>query len=467
MIAWGMLHLYNTLTKRIEAFQPIQPDKAGMYCCGPTVYNPATIGNLRSYVCEDILKRTLQFLGYEVTHVMNITDVGHLTDNADAGEDKIEREASRAGKSAWDIAKEYEARFFQDLSRLNVIKPTYAPRATANIPEQIALIHDLDNKGFTYRTSDGIYFDTSKFKEYGKLSGQRLEDKEAGARVEVNEEKKHPTDFALWKFSPNDQKRQMEWESPWGMGFPGWHIECSAMSVKYLGQPFDIHCGGIDHIPVHHENEIAQSEAAYGRPLATYWVHNEFLTIDGRRMGKSEGNAYTLDDVVNKGFDPLALRYFYLTAHYRTKLNFTWEALEAAQITVEKIFQALSQLVGDGSADEEAMTAFRSALEEDVNMPKALAVVWEVIRSDRPAGVKRATLLAMDEVLGLGLATRAEKNIVAPEEVVQLADQRQDARRTKDWARADALRQEIENAGWTVKDTADGYTLLSSRAYKV
>ncbi len=308
--AWPMLTFWNTLHRQLEPFSPLKGKTVGLYTCGPTVYNPATIGNLRSYLFEDVLKRTLCFSGFKVKHVMNITDVGHLVGDGDEGEDKIEREAQKAKKSAWEVARDYEARFVADLSRLHILGADEMPRATDHIPEQIALIEQLEKKGFTYRTSDGIYFDTSKFSAYGALSGQKLEDKKSGARVAVNTEKKHPSDFVLWKFSPEDSKREMEWESPWGVGFPGWHIECSAMSRKYLGQPFDIHCGGVDHIAVHHENEIAQSEEAFGKPLARFWLHNEFLLVDGRGMGKSEANACTLDDWRDKGCDRIVVRYF-------------------------------------------------------------------------------------------------------------------------------------------------------------
>ncbi|MFA6429521.1 MAG: cysteine--tRNA ligase [Patescibacteria group bacterium] len=458
-----MLNLWNSLHKKLEPFEPIVSGNVGMYCCGPTVYNPATIGNLRSYVFEDVLRRMLESSGYSVTHVMNITDVGHLVGDGDAGEDKVEREAVRQKRAAYEIAREMESRFFADEERLNILRPTNTPRATENIPEQIALIHDLEKKGFTYRTSDGIYFDTAKFAPYGKLSGQKLEEKEAGTRIEVNEEKKNATDFALWKFSPTDVQRQMEWESPWGMGFPGWHIECSAMSVKYLGQPFDIHCGGIDHIAVHHENEIAQSEAAYDRPLANYWLHNEFLTVDGRRMGKSEGNAFTLDEVVAKGFDPLALRYFYLTAHYRSKLNFTWEALEGAQNALKKLRNACRLL--PAAKTGEVVQEFVLALEADLNTPQALAVVWEVLKGTASDEEKTQAIVAMDEVLGLGLVDVLGVPLVepvAPEEVRVLAEERREARATKNWKRSDELRAQIEARGWEVLDESEGgYALIA------
>lgn len=455
-----MLRLWNTASRSLEEFKPIRPGEVGLYTCGPTVYNPLTLGNWRKYTCDDVLHRTLAFLGYRVHHVTNITDVGHLVDDRDDTEDKMEREAVKTGKTAWDIARENEALFVDGMRKLNLLAPEVMPRATDHIPEQIALVQELETKGFTYRTSDGIYFDTSRFPAYGALSGQSLDEKKAGARVEENAEKRNATDFALWKFSPADAKRQMEWESPWGVGFPGWHIECSAMSVKYLGQPFDIHVGGVDHIPVHHENEIAQTEAATGKPLANYWVHNEFLTVDGGRMGKSLGNGYTIDDVVNRGFDPMALRFFYLGAHYRSKLNFTWEALEGAKQSLQnlkKTFLSWGSEAGIESADK--ISAFREALEDDLNTPKALAWMWEVAKSNAPNSEKRATLLKMDEVLGLGMAAWKEDAVEIPEHVQALADARWKARSEKNWVESDRLRDALKQAGWTMEDGAGTYAL--------
>lgn len=455
-----MLRLWNTASHSLEAFKPIEKGKVGMYACGPTVYNPATIGNLRSYLFEDVLERSLKLFGYKVRHVMNVTDVGHLVGDGDMGEDKVEMTAVKTGKSAWDIAKMYEDRFIHDLERLNVVVPSGKdrPHATAYIKEQVSLVKKLEKKGFTYRTSDGIYFDTSKFANYGKLSGQKLEEKEAGARVEKNEEKLHPTDFALWKFSPSGSKRQMEWESPWGMGFPGWHVECSAMSEKLLGQPFDIHCGGVDHIAVHHENEIAQSEAAFDKPLANYWLHNEFLLVDGRRMGKSEGNAYTLDDLIAKGFDPLAFRYYCLGTHYRSKLNFTWEGLEGAQQALRKA-QAAARNLPLSEGEQEGVGVFRAALEDDLNTPKALAVMWAVLGSSASDAEKGSALVEMDRVLGLGLADIIGKPIEVPDDVLALVEERQLARKNKDWKKSDELRDAIKAKGWIVEDTKAGYEL--------
>ncbi len=460
-----MLTLWNSLHKQLEEFIPSHPPKVGLYNCGPTVYKPITLGNWRAYLTVDVLRRVLHFLGYDVTHVMNITDVGHLVGDGDDGEDKMEREATQRGMSAWELARFHEGNFVKDMKRVHMLPPQVQPRATEHIPEQIALVKQLEEKGFAYRISDGIYFDTSQFPSYGALSGQRLEDKEAGARVTVNVEKRHPSDFALWKFSPASATgivRQMEWESPWGVGFPGWHLECSAMSTKYLGQPFDIHCGGIDLIPVHHENEIAQTMAATSSDLANYWVHNEFLLIDGGRMGKSLGNAYTLDDVIAKGFDPLAYRYFCLGAHYRSKLNFTWEGMAAASHALKKLrhfarsFPSVSAIV-----DERSLQSFQQALEADLNTPQALAVLWEMIKSSLAPEVKGATLKQMDQVLGFGFEEIMGKTVEIPDDIRQLAEQRKSARAEKDWPRSDVLREVIQKQGWLIEDHGEDEYLLT------
>lgn len=456
-----MLHLWNTRSRQLEAFQPLHPPAVGMYTCGPTVYGALTLGNWRKYINDDILDRALRFLGYTVTHVTNITDVGHLVGDGDVGDDKVEKEAQKRNRTAWDVAKEYEDAFVQGLDIFHIRRPEFLPRATEHIAEQIELVQKLEAKGFTYRTSDGIYFDTSKFPAYGALSGQKLEEKEAGARVEMNDEKRHASDFALWKFSPKGEKRHMEWPSPWGVGFPGWHVECSAMSVKYLGQPFDIHTGGVDHIPVHHENEIAQTEAATGHPLANFWVHSEFLLVDGGRMGKSLGNGYTIDDVRTHGFDPLVYRWFVLGAHYRSKLNFTWEGLEAAKNALNKLKNAyLSWGEASGSVLLSFETEFRTALEDDLNTPKMLAVLWELVKSDASPADKRATLLAFDEVLGFDMRQWKEEMLVIPESIRALADARWQARLAKNWPESDRLRLALAEQGWAMKDGVEGYTLI-------
>lgn len=461
-----MLRFWNTATRSLEEFKPIQPQKIGLYTCGPTVYNPLTIGNWRAFLFDDTLKRALRFLGYRVIHVLNITDVGHLVGDGDMGEDKIEKEANKTGKNAWEVVKGYEESFRREMKLINISDDVgdtdmRMPRATEHINEQIEIVNLLEEKGYTYRTSDGIYFDTAKFPSYGKLSGQRLEDKQEGARVEVNEEKHQSSDFVLWKFSPTDKKRHMEWESPWGIGAPGWHIECSAMARKYLGQPFDIHCGGVDHIAVHHENEIAQSEAAFGVPLAHYWMHNEFLLIDGGRMGKSLGNAYTMQDLIAHGFDPIVYRMFVLGAHYRSKINFTWEALEGAKHALQNLKKAFLSWENEETVVAEAhLKSFQEALEEDLNTPKALALMWEVVKSDISASEKRATLLKVDEVLGLGMKDWKEEIVEIPSDIQALAEERWQARLAKNWAESDRLREVLAESGWMMQDGSGGYTIV-------
>lgn len=458
----GMLHLWNTLHRKLEVFTPLKEGEVGLYTCGPTVYDRIHIGNLRAFTFEDVLQRALLMEGYHVTRVMNITDVGHLVSDADDGEDKMQKRALKVGRSAWDIARECEAFFREDIQALNILTPEFLPRATDHIQEQIELVQVLEKKGFTYRTQDGIYFDTAKLPSYGKLSGQKLEEKEAGARVEVNQEKRQGTDFALWKFSPQGEKRDMEWESPWGIGFPGWHLECSAMAAKYLGQPFDIHCGGVDHIAVHHENEIAQSEAAFDMPLAHYWLHNEFITVDGQKMSKSLGNGYSLKDIRERGLDPIAFRYFCLGAHYRSKLNFTWEALQGAQTALQRLkakVVSLRSSLGEGvpiqKADEQTLVEVREAMEEDLNTSKVLAIVHDVMQNERlDAGVAYATLLKIDEILGLGMSDWKFEVVEIPAAIQELFALRQNARLTKQWAESDRLRDELKAQGWIVEDNA-------------
>jgi cysteinyl-tRNA synthetase len=449
------LYFFNTLGRKKEKFVPIVPGKVGLYTCGPTVYDFAHLGNFRTFIFEDVLRRTLEYNGFEVKHVMNITDVGHLVSNADEGEDKIELGAKREGKTAWEIAAYYTEAFLRDSALLNIKRAHILPRATDHIKEQIELIQVLEKKGFTYRTSDGIYYDTSKFKDYWKLSGQRPEERLAGARVEINPEKKNPWDFALWKFSPKDKKRQMEWPSPWGIGFPGWHIECSAMSVKYLGQPFDIHTGGVDHIPIHHTNEIAQSEGAFNKKMVNYWLHGEFLMVEGKRMGKSEGNLIKLQDIIAKGFDPLAFRYLCLTSHYRSILNFTWKSLEAAQNSLNRLREHLSNLSDykPSEINSEYKNRFLKAINDDLNTPEGLSVMWEMLRSKIPEGEKLATLLDFDKVLGLKLEIMKEG---VPEEVKRLVDEREGLRKKRKWAEADKIRQKIAELGYLVEDTPKG-----------
>lgn len=465
-----MLKLFNTLSRQLEEFKPIDPGKVRMYTCGPTVYWDAHIGNFRAYVLEDVLVRTLELNGFEVTRALNITDVGHLVSDNDEGEDKMEKGAKRENKTVWEIAEQYTGRFLESAAKLNIKIPPkpLLCRATDHIAEQIELVRLLMDRGFAYTISDGVYFDTAKFSGYGQLSRQKAEDKEEGARIGINPEKRNKTDFALWKFSypggrPFDsaqdeaaQRRQMEWDSPWGVGFPGWHAECSAMAHKYLGQPFDIHCGGVDHIPVHHENEIAQSEAAYGAKLADYWWHNEFLLVDGQKMSKSLGSFYTIPDLEAKGFRPLALRYFYLGAHYRQLQNFTFEALTAAQNALRRLWSYSRSLKADGSVLADIEADFLSALDDDLNTPKALAVVWKLVEGDYPAADAGATLVWMDRILGLDLAKFIGRQIEIPDNIKELLERRQAARDSKDWTESDNLRQAIDEQGWLVEDSKDG-----------
>jgi cysteinyl-tRNA synthetase len=476
-----MLSLFNTAGRQKMEFVPMNPDgkTVGMYTCGPTVYNYAHIGNLRTYVFEDILKRTLQFNGYNVKHVMNITDVGHLTDDADDGEDKMEKGASREGKSVWDISKMYTQAFKDDLKALNIIEPTVWCKATDHISHQIELVKRLEEKGYTYQLEDGIYFDTSKFPKYADFANIQVDNIRAGARIEMIEGKKNPTDFALWKFSPKvGPRRQMEWDSPWGVGFPGWHIECSAMSMHYLGEQFDIHCGGIDHIPVHHTNEIAQVEAVTGKPWVRFWLHGEFLLVakndneeEAGRMGKSEGNFLTLKVLQKKGFKPLEYRYFLLNAHYRHPLVFTEKAMTSAKNGFKNLVKKMVELKKQAQQNvevnqeniKENLNLFTEAINDDLNTPRTLAVVWKTIDDKQLTTEEKVALLEkFDEVLGLDLANAKEEsdhNNDIPEEVLSLIQKRQEARQNKQWADADELRKQIHDLGYEVLDSKTGATV--------
>lgn len=457
------MKLFNSLTRQVEEFEPREKGKVGMYTCGPTVYSKPTIGNWRTNILSDLLKKSFEYLGYEVKSVMNLTDVGHLIGDGDEGEDKLEEEAKKKGKDAWEMAEFYIKDFKEGMKKLNIETPEVMPRATEHIKEQVELIKKIEEAGLTYKTSDGIYFNVKKYEEKGSKYGEMssLDQIREGARVEVNKEKKDPRDFALWKFSREDEKRQMEWESPWGVGFPGWHIECSAMSMKYLGEQFDVHVGGEDLMSTHHPNEIAQAEAGTGRkPVVKYWIHGAFLLVDGGKMGKSLGNAYTMQDIEEKGFGALDLRYFYLTGHYHKQLNFTWEALEAAKEARLK----LKRLVGDwgdeeGEKDEGKMKEweerFKQALENDLQMPQVLAVVWEMSKSDSLSGAEKLFLITkFDQILGLDLSK--EKTEKIPEEILSLAEKRSKAREEKKWDEADKIRDELEKKGWRVLDGESG-----------
>ncbi len=488
-----MIRLYNTLTKKTEEFVPRNPKLVTLYSCGPTVYDYAHIGNFRTYTMTDILVRTLKYLGYQVKYVSNITDVGHLVSDADSGEDKLEKGAKREGKTAWDVAKFYTDAFLADSKKLNLLAPDVRPKPTEHIPEQISMVQTLLDKGFAYTIDDGIYFDTSKFSKYGQLTEQNIGELKAGARVEVNPQKRNPTDFALWKFTLNPpaggQKRDMEWDSPFGKGFPGWHIECSAMSRKYLGDQIDIHTGGADLVPIHHTNEIAQSESATGRsPFVAYWVHGQFILVDNEKMAKSKGNFFRLSDIEAKGIDPLALRYLYLTAHYRAFLNFTWEGLANAAKSLEELRLHVSHLnppTGGQNSKRNALSEeklekvdayrkkFDEALANDLNMPQALAVVWEVVKSSIPSRDKYDLLMDFDEVLGFnftsvdrdkqyaytapqtGVAIRSD--VTLGNATISRIDARELARRGNDFATADKLREEIAHIDQVVlEDSASG-----------
>jgi cysteinyl-tRNA synthetase len=457
------LQLYDTYTRSLRAFEPIKPGEAGLYTCGPTVYNYAHIGNLRTYIFEDILRRVLEFNGYRVNHVMNITDVGHLVSDADSGEDKMEAGSRRTGMSAWEIAELYTRAFKDDLKQLNIQEPAIWCCATDHIAEQIETIRCIEEKGFTYRTEDGIYFDTAKLPDYGYLARLDREGLQAGARVDTGD-KRNPTDFALWKFSPPESTRQMEWDSPWGMGFPGWHIECSAMSAKYLGTLFDIHCGGKDHIPVHHTNEIAQTEACYGTQLANYWMHGYFLEVDQGKMSKSAGSFLRMQTLIDEGYDPLAYRYLCLTAHYRSDLSFTWDSLDAAVTALNRLREAFYGWDDGGTPDQSFVDTFTQHINNDLNTARALAEIWSLVKSGLPSAAKKATLQQFDRVLGLRLAAWQPLTEDIPADIMELALARQQARKDKRWADADELRDRVGGLGYEIDDTPEGPKLRKRRS---
>ncbi|PIS09080.1 cysteine--tRNA ligase [Candidatus Beckwithbacteria bacterium CG10_big_fil_rev_8_21_14_0_10_34_10] len=458
------MKIYNSLTKEIEQFKPINKREVKIYTCGPTVYDYAHVGNFRTYLLSDIVIRTLKYLNFKVKSVMNITDVGHLTSDADEGEDKLLKGAKREGKTAWEIAKIYEDIFKKEIKKMNFLEVDYLPRVTDHIKEQINLIKELERKSYTYKTSDGIYFDTSKFKNYQKLAQLDLKGLREGARVKVNPEKKNKHDFALWKFSPKNIKRDMEWNSPWGKGFPGWHIECSAMSMKYLGETIDLHLGGVDLKPVHHTNEIAQSEAATGKKFVNYWVHGEFLLIEGKKMSKSKGNYYALGQIEEKGIEPLALRYLFLTTHYRQSMNLTLEALKGCQTALNKLREKVISLkkekdikgVGNIAKTKALRKEFIKFISNDFNLPEALALMWQVLRSNLGASEKLNLVLDFDKVFGFNLSqVKAKKNLVK-KEIQALALKRQALRQKGEFSKADRLRKEIEDKGYLIEDTSRG-----------
>lgn len=464
------IKLYNTLTRKKDIFKPIEPGKVKIYCCGPTVYNYAHIGNMRPYVFEDLLKRMFLYNNYEVKHVVNITDVGHLQSDEDEGEDKMELGSRREGKSAWELAQHYTQAFMNDIKSMNILDPTIWCKATEHIKEQINFIKVLEEKGYTYNISDGVYFDSSKIPDYGKLALLDIEGLEKGIRVEHSPEKKNKTDFALWKFSPKDKKRQMEWDSPWGIGFPGWHIECSAMSMKYLGERFDIHCGGVDHIPIHHTNEIAQNEAYTGGQAVNYWMHNEFLVMESEKMSKSSGEFLRLKSITDRGFDPLDYRYCLMTTHYRKKIQFNWDNLETAKNAHTRLKQNIIRMKSENlpakTDDEKELNeqiegykySFLSAINDDINAPQTLAVLWGVVRDEAISDKAKLELIFdFDKFLGLNLDKVEEKKEESiPEEIMKLVTQRTEAKKNKNFKLADELRIKIKELGYEVIDKKDG-----------
>ena len=460
------MKLYNTMDRKVEEFVPIEEGKVGMYCCGPTVYNYAHIGNLRTYIFEDILHRTLEEAGYRVKHVMNITDVGHLTGDGDDGEDKLGKRSRETGKSVWDIAAFYTDAFFADEKALNIKRPNVVCKATDHIQDMIALIKRLEEKGHTYTAGGNVYFSIDTIDDYGKLAGQKQEDKLSGARIAVDGNKRNPQDFVLWFTNSKFGEQAMMWDSPWGRGYPGWHIECSAMSMKYLGETFDIHCGGIDAIPVHHTNEIAQSEAATGHKWVNYWCHGEFLLNDKGKMSKSSGEFLTLPVLVGHGYNALDYRYFCLGGHYRTQLKFSYEALDHAKSARERLNSMVAELKAKAKPEstisekaESYKDAFFAALFNDLRCPEALAVMWKMLKDNSITdGEKLSLLYSMDKVLGLDLdkveAKKEEK--VGGEEEWKLVEERKQAKAEKNYQRADEIRKELEERGYVVKDTPQG-----------
>lgn len=460
-----MLKLYNTLSRKKEIFNPLSDNTVKMYSCGPTVYNFAHIGNMRTYIFMDILRRTLKFCGYKLKGVMNVTDVGHLLSDSDDGEDKMEVAARKQQKSVKEIADTYAKSFFEDLEKLNIEKPEIIAYATEHIKEMIEYVKELQKAGYAYEISDGIYFDTSKFKDYGKLSGIDIENQLAGARVEVNDEKRNSIDFALWKKA--DPNHIMQWESPWGMGYPGWHIECSAMSRKYLGMPFDIHTGGVDHIPIHHENEIAQNEALTKNKSVNFWMHGEFMLVDNGKMSKSLNNTYTISDLKEKGYSAMDFRYFCLNTHYRKKLNFTFDSMNFAKTSYRRLKEQLllhknSKAVTDKKVIEEYKEKFKNAVEDDLNIPLALGILWTMLKEEKSKDIYD-TAIYFDKVLGLNLdkeESEEKPQPTLPQEITELAEKRKQAKAEKNFALADSLRNEIENKGYSIIDKPGCYEII-------
>lgn len=456
-----IIKLFNTMGRKKMVFKPLKKGRVSVYSCGPTVYWNQHIGHMYAYVQWDSLVRFLRYVGYKVKWMMNLTDVGHMTSDEDTGEDKMEKGAKREGLTVWQIADKYIAQFLDSINRLNIQRPDVLCRATEHIQEQIDLIKKIEANGFTYKTKTGLVFDTSKFKGYADFAHLNLDEQHAGARVEVDPEKKKPWDFLLWV--TNQPNHVMQWDSPWGRGFPGWHIECTAMSVKYLGEQFDIHTGGKEHIPVHHTNEIAQAYGAFGRQTANFWLHNEWMTINGEKISKSSGNSILVSDLIEKEFNPLALRYLILTSHYRTGLNFTWESLKAAQSSLSTLreYAASLQKSYGRKTDKEKMKFYREkfleALSDDLNMPKALSILWKLLREEKGVGNKDKykILMEFDEILGLKIGETKLKEEL-PEDAKKLIKEREDARKRKDWKRADEIRKELLGMGIIIEDTPEG-----------
>lgn len=451
-----MIRLYNTYSREKEEFK-VNGDTVRIYTCGPTVYNYAHIGNLRAYIFMDTLRKVLKYNGYKLLHVMNITDVGHMTSDADEGEDKMLKASREKQMRPEDIAKMYTEAFLNDIEKLNIERPEYIVKATDHIKEMEEYVADIVKNGYGYETSKGIYFDTAKLESYGELSKVNLKDQKAGARIEVDSEKKNPLDFALWIKAPKEHI--MKWDSKWGLCYPGWHIECSAMSKKYLGEQFDIHTGGVDHIPIHHENEIAQSKGATGKNPARFWMHSEFLLIDGGKMSKSLGNIYTVDDLVKRGFEPLAYRYLAYTSHYRNKLNFTWDAIESANNSLNNMRKLYHEhLNSDEKVDDVDVyrERFTEAINDDLNMPMAMAVVWEVLRNKKSRDYAKL-LQEFDEVISLNIDKEVEiKKTDLPQEVLNVLEERKIARENKNFTLSDELRDKLLDMGYKVLDTKEG-----------
>lgn len=452
------IYFYNTLTREKELFKPIEEGKVKMYSCGPTVYKDATIGNMRTNLFQDTLRRVLKYNGYKLKHVMNITDVGHLVSDGDEGEDKMIKSAKEEHKTPLEIADHYTKLFFRDLERLNIETPEVVCKATEHIKEMLAMVEKIMERGYAYETSTAIYFDVSKLDEYGILSGINLKEQKSGARVEIDPEKRNPYDFALWIKAP--ENHLMKWDSPWGPSYPGWHIECSAMSTKYLGEQFDIHTGGIDLIPTHHENEIAQSKGACGKIPAHYWMHGEYLLINGGKMSKSLGNVYLLDDIIKRGLDPLVYRFYNFSCHYRMKLNFTWEGMESAAVSLTRLRDGYQKhLEGNEEVLDEVISdlenRFHQAINDDLNMPLAISVVWEAVKLPQKSKKVAELLKKFDSVLGIKIDKEKEQEQI-PQEILDLVEQRKKAREEKNWAESDRIRDLISEKGYTVKDTKNG-----------